>query len=395
MLPRSSVRPRALIRIFGLMLAGVAAASCSPSLDDADRIVLASIDRHGGALFDDSLIRFTFRDVRFDVLTDRGAFRLERTYRDALGRSVTEVIANDGVHMIVNGEEVALDAGAQAQVEEAVNSVVYFAFLPYRLRDPAVRLRDLGPDLIEGQPYDRIEVTFAQEGGGQDWDARFVHWIHSEGRTLDYFAYQYSRGEGGTRFRRAINSREVGGLLIRDWENFGARSELAALEDYPALLGSGELNLLSVILLEDVQVSRAGEIGTASTPQDVPAPVPAPADGLELAMGIDRLAFSPGADIQVVIRLSNLSTETRTLEFPTSQRFDLLILDEDGTEQRRWSEGQAFLQVVGTEVLAPGDEILLDAVIGAPEAAGTWNLQVRMPSPNIELRTTIPIEVVM
>jgi len=391
---RSSARPRGFIRILGLIVAGVAPAACSGSLDEADRIVLASIDRHGGPLLEDSRIRFTFRDAQFDVLTHRGTFRNERTYRDALGRSITEVMANDGVHMIVNGEEVPLDPAMQAQVETDVNSVVYFAFLPFRLRDPAVRLRYLGPDEVEGRLYHRIEVTFEQEGGGQDWDARFVHWIHAEDHTLDYFAYRYSRGEGGTRFRRAINAREVGGLLIRDWENFAAPSEVEALEDYPALLESGDLNLLSLIVLEDVQVSRAGDIGPAAISDDVTAPAPAPDDGLELAMGVDRLTYSPGAGIQVVIRLANLSTQTRTLEFPTSQRFDLVILDEAGTERQRWSEGQAFLQVVGAEVLAPGDEILFDAEISAPEAAGVWNLQVRIPAPNVELRSTIPIEVV-
>jgi len=390
---RSSARPRATTRILSLVVAGVATASCSDSLDDADRIVLASIDRHGGTLLEDSRIGFTFRDARFDVLTDRGTFRYERTFRDALGRSVTEVLANDGVHVIVNGEEVPLDPDTRAQVEADVNSVVYFAFLPFRLRDPAVRLRDLGPDEVEGHPYHRIEVTFDQEGGGQDWDARFVHWIHAEDHTLDYFAYRYSRGEGGTRFRRAINPREVGGLLIQDWENFGAPAEVAALEEYPTLLESGALNLLSLIVLEDVQVTRAGDIAAPVSP-DAMAPAPAPDDGLELAMGVDRLTYAPGAGIEVVIRLANLSEEVRTLEFPTSQRFELLLLDQEGTERHRWSEGQAFLQVVGTEVLAPGEEVLFDAVISAPETAGAWNLQVRIPSPEVELRSTIPIEVV-
>src|SRR5690606_34100128 len=105
-----------------------------------------------------------FRGVRFEAWRDGGRFRHARAYRDPLGRAVVETMDNDGTHRVVNGESVALDDAERAQVETAVHSVVYFAFLPFRLEDPAVRLRELPPEELAGVPYRRIEVTFAEEG---------------------------------------------------------------------------------------------------------------------------------------------------------------------------------------------------------------------------------------
>lgn len=87
------------------------------------------------------------------------------------------------------------------------------------------------------------------------WEDRFIHWIHEEEGTLDYFAYRYHRDGGGTRFRRAINRREVGGLLIQDFENYRAEGvSVEEIAEYGRLLEPDAVELLSVLELEDVQV---------------------------------------------------------------------------------------------------------------------------------------------
>lgn len=222
--------------------------------DPAAEAVAESIQVHGGERFENMDVSFTFRDDRFRVIRDGGLFRYERTYRDEEGREIRETLDNEGTSLEVDGREVPLGTRERLRVESDVNSVVYFAFLPFRLQEPSVRLRDLGEARVGGEPYRVVEVTFDEEGGGRDWQDRFIYWFHRDEATLDYLAHSYARGGGVTRFRRAVNRREVGGLLIQDYENYTAEDEIADLLEYPRLLEEGGLRLVSMVELEEVDV---------------------------------------------------------------------------------------------------------------------------------------------
>src|SRR5690606_31989160 len=144
-----------------------------------------------------------------------------RTATDSLGRRVEDVIDNDGLRRLVDGVAVPLDPVEAARTNTTVNSVAYFALLPFPLRDPAVRLRHLGPDTLRGVPYERVEVTFAPEGGGRDWQDRYLYWLHPEAHTVDFLAYTYELGANevgpfatGSRFREAVHARTVGGVRV-------------------------------------------------------------------------------------------------------------------------------------------------------------------------------------
>ena len=75
------------------------------------------------------------------------------------------------------------------------------------LGDPAVQPRYLGVDTLQGEPYHEIEVTFRQDGGGRDYEDRFIYWIHPERHTMDYLAYGFHIDDGGARFREATQER--------------------------------------------------------------------------------------------------------------------------------------------------------------------------------------------
>jgi len=47
----------------------------------------------------------------------------------------------------------------------------------------------------------------------------------------------------------------------------------------------------------------------------------------------------------------NFGDQPVTFTFPSSQRFDFVIRDKEGKEMYRWSDGQAFLMVTGSETL--------------------------------------------
>ena len=71
----------------------------------------------------------------------------------------------------------------------SVNSVHYFAHLPYGLNDKAVNKKLVGDAEINGMPYYQLKVTFSQNGGGTDHHDEFLYWIHKENFTIDYLHF--------------------------------------------------------------------------------------------------------------------------------------------------------------------------------------------------------------
>lgn len=220
---------------------------------DPQAIVDRSIAVHGGDVLRHSVVEFDYRGKHFKVIRDGGLFSYERTYTDSTGR-VREVLNNDGVFREVDGARVPLDDARRRSIESGINSVVYFTFLPFPLNDPAVRKRYLGETTIDGEPYHEIEVTFEQEGGGRDYQDRYVYWIHREHYTMDYLAYTFESDGGGTRFRRAVNPRVVGGVRFADFENYTAPSLGTEIRRYDEVLQRGGLEHVSHIAIDRIRV---------------------------------------------------------------------------------------------------------------------------------------------
>lgn len=62
------------------------------------------------------------------------------------------------------------------------------------------------------------------------------------------------------------------------------------------------------------------------------------------------------------LTVTNEGDDPVSLTFGDSQRFDFVVRDaESDTERWRWSEGQMFAQMLGTEELAPGESVEYDA----------------------------------
>ncbi|MDT0631734.1 DUF6503 family protein [Rubrivirga sp. S365] len=263
--PPDSVRRPARWSWAGWAVAAVVAlAACAePPRPQGDAEALALLDRaravHGSAALDRADVRFEFRGTPFTLRRDGGAFRYARTLTDSLGRTVEEAVDNEGAHRTVGGAAVPLDSAEAARLATAVNSVAYFALLPAPLADPAVRARSLGPGRVGGEAFDRVGVTFAQDGGGADWDDRYVYWLRPDGRVA-YYAYTYaadpadtSRAETGTRFRALDGERRVDGVLFQDWRNLTADS-VSAIEDYGDIHDAGRTFEVSRVALDSVRV---------------------------------------------------------------------------------------------------------------------------------------------
>lgn len=218
-------------------------------------------------MIDTSVVTFDFRGDTFRLFHDGGRFRYERVRVDSAGRPIREVLSNDSLYRTVNGTRVDLTAEERREVNVAVNSVAYFALLPHALTDPAVSARHLRVDTVRSTPFHVVEVTFRPEGGGPDWEDRFVYWFDTETLAMEYLAYAYGLGEGdedpGHRFREAYNVRRVNGVRVADYINYtDSTITPATLSHYPSRLGASTLVEVSRIDLDSVRVQ--------ALPADVP-----------------------------------------------------------------------------------------------------------------------------
>jgi hypothetical protein len=228
--------------------------SCQTT-DPAQSIVDQSIAAHGGKTFESSVISFDFRDRHYQIFKSPTSFEYVREFNDSTGQ-VRDVLDNLGFTRTINGTKVELPEERIGAFSRSVNSVAYFAFLPYGLNDPAVKKTLFGESALEGNTYDLIRVTFAKDGGGEDFDDVFLYWINQETKRVDFLAYSYHTDGGGVRFRKAVKTHEVGGLVLQDYENYGVESKDIPVEEMENLYKSGKLKLLSTIALENVAVVK-------------------------------------------------------------------------------------------------------------------------------------------
>ncbi len=202
---------------------------------------------------DHATIDFTFRDRRYISKRDGGNYQYERITTDSTGIT-RDILTNDGFQRYKNDTLVKVPDSMAARYSNSINSVLYFAQLPYGLNAPAAQKELVGEATIKGEPYFEISVKFIKEEGGKDYEDEFVYWIHKNNYTVGYLAYSYITDGGGIRFREAYNVRMVNGIRFADYNNYKPKSLDIALTDLDSLFENGELNLLSKIETESVGV---------------------------------------------------------------------------------------------------------------------------------------------
>ncbi|WP_242927030.1 DUF6503 family protein [Pontibacter vulgaris] len=231
---------------------------CSDKQPDAQQLVDQAIATHGGGKYNRGVISFRLRDKQYRALRDGGAYVYSRTFQDSTGQRVHDVLRNSGFTRTINGTEVTLPQERKDAFSASVNSVIYFALLPYFLNDAAVQKEYIGEASIKEEPYYKVKVTFAKAGGGTDFEDVYIYWFHQQRHTMDYLAYSFKEDGGGTRFREAVNPRIVGGIRFQNYNNYTIKEQLP-LEQYDKAFEAGKLEKVSEIKLEDVVVSKLPE----------------------------------------------------------------------------------------------------------------------------------------
>ncbi|MBU2940597.1 deoxyribose-phosphate aldolase [Lacinutrix sp. C3R15] len=226
----------------------------SEKKETADTIINKAIDVAGGKKYTNAEIHFNFRGTKYTSIRKNETYQYQREFKDSI-HVIHDVLNNDGFTRFIDDKAVTLADSMAVKYEASVNSVHYFALLPYGLNDKAVLKSKLGAVVINGKNYHKIKVTFQEEGGGEDFDDVFVYWVNKESYTVDFLAYSYQEDSGiGMRFREAYNARIVNGLRFVDYNNFKPADKNLSLLEMDKAFENGKLKLLSTIELKDIRV---------------------------------------------------------------------------------------------------------------------------------------------
>ncbi|PQJ74467.1 DUF6503 family protein [Polaribacter gangjinensis] len=194
-------------------------------------------------------ISFDFRDKSYEAIRKNGVFQLKRSFD-----SITDVLSNQGFQRFVHGNQIQLSDSLANVYANSVNSVHYFSVLPYGLNDAAVRKKLLPSTDIQGKEYYKIEVSFSENGGGEDFEDVFIYWIDAQSFTMDYLAYSFHTNGGGKRFRAIKNAALVEGIRFVNFDNYQPTNEAISLSDLDIAFEKNQLKKLSEVVLENIQV---------------------------------------------------------------------------------------------------------------------------------------------
>lgn len=239
-----------------LMMTVIVISACTEKTKElsAQEIVDKSIAVSGGDNYITNDISFRFRKMEYTAKGPKNERTLTRSFEQDSTR-IKDVRTQNDFKRYVNDSLVVLSDSLANVYANAVNSVNYFAYLPYGLNDDAVNKRYLGTVTLNGTEYHKVEVTFNQEGGGDDFDDIYVYWFNIKTYKPEFLAYEFQVNGGGQRFRKAINERAVGGIRFVDYENYKSPYLEQSVHDIDQLYESGKLELLSEILLEEIMVN--------------------------------------------------------------------------------------------------------------------------------------------
>tara|TARA_B110000091_G_scaffold212588_1_gene259648 strand:- start:488 stop:1216 length:729 start_codon:yes stop_codon:yes gene_type:complete len=224
---------------------------CKPSKKEftTQEIIDASIVNSGTDKVANSKITFKFRDKKYSAKRNKGNFVLTRSFD-----SITDILSNTGFKRFVNQLEIKVADSMVSRYSNSVNSVHYFSVLPFGLNDTAVFKNRLPSSTIKGKEYYKIEVTFSEKGGGEDFDDVFIYWIGKEDFLVDYLAYSYHTNGGGKRFRVLKEQCSKNGIRFVDYYNFKPLNKSISLLDIDKAFENNQLRKISEIILKDINV---------------------------------------------------------------------------------------------------------------------------------------------
>jgi len=220
----------------------------------AQNIIDKAIEASGGELYKERKVSFFFRAKEYVSEMNDGRTSFTRiSTKD--GIKTTDILNNNSFKRFLNDSLITVADSMTTRYSNAINSVHYFARLPYGLNATAAHKELMGEVSIKNKEYYKIKVTFDQENGGVDFEDTYIYWFNKETYAPDYLAYEFHVDGGGIRFREAFNERFVNNIRFVDYNNLKPKNKEASLYEIESLFVKGELKLLSKIELDSIKLS--------------------------------------------------------------------------------------------------------------------------------------------
>jgi len=244
--PTKKTLMRYLVLLFSIFLF-----SCSSSEKklSAQQIIDKTILASGADKVKNSKITFNFRDLNYSAIRNNGKFELSRELD-----MIKDVLTNDGFKRLIDGNEAEIDEEMSQKITNSINSVHYFSVLPFGLNDKAVRKKLLPSATIKDKEYYKIEVSFVENGGGEDFEDIFIYWIGKQDFLIDYLAYSFHINGGGKRFRVLKEQCNINGIRFVDYQNYKPLTKEIKLSNLDEAFENDQLKKISEIVLEDIEV---------------------------------------------------------------------------------------------------------------------------------------------
>lgn len=225
--------------------------SCKPAEVKltAQQIIDKSILYSGADKVANSEITFKFRDKEYFAYRENGAYKLIREFD-----SIIDGLTNDGFRRFVNLKEQNLSEKKISSFSNSINSVHYFSVLPFGLNDNAVIKKLLPSSTIKGKEYFKVEISFSENGGGEDFEDVFIYWVGKDDFLVDYLAYSYHTNGGGKRFRVLKEQCVKNGIRFVDYHNYKPLSASIKLIDVDKAFEDNQLKKVSEIVLKEIAV---------------------------------------------------------------------------------------------------------------------------------------------
>ena len=230
--------------------------SCqSPKSENAQEIIQKALHQSG---FDKSSfsVDFDFRDYHYTLIRKPSFYSFSRStiQKDVEVKDV--MTSSKPLQRFIDGKMILLSDSLQRVYSNSLNPVMYFFQLPKPLQDTAAINELVGADVIHGETYWTLKVTFKEEGGGEDFQDEYRYWINQKNHEIDYLAYNYLTDGGGTRFRRAVNKRKIEGIFFQDYVNYKPFQKFEQLDSLPSLFEQEELQQVSLIENKNIRVVK-------------------------------------------------------------------------------------------------------------------------------------------
>ncbi len=245
-----------IIVLFIFSLFVISCTENKPKELSAVEIVDRAIENAGGDKYENINLSFTFRDKEYRVHRKNGAYEYSRIQKDTLGRIIKNQLSNTNFSREIDDKIQDIPNSLADRYKESVNSVVYFALLPYGLNAAAVHKKKLQNTMIEGKEYYKIKVTFSEDGGGSDYEDEYIYYINKKSFNVDYLSYNFKTNNGGSRFRKAVNPRIVKGVRFVDYLNYKSKNETLNILDFDKKFQEKKLELVSEIKLENIKIQN-------------------------------------------------------------------------------------------------------------------------------------------